>query len=313
MKYSPIALFLYKRPEHTKKTLDALAKNSEAIDSELFIYCDGLTPNSGESDREKVNVVRKIAGEENRFKKVNLIFREENLGLANSIISGVSEIINLYGRIIVLEDDIVPSMGFLKYMNEALDLYQYDDKVGCIHAWNYDLDKTKFEHSTFFLRGGDCWGWATWKESWKLFNPNGKDLLYKIKSDKLQYSFNRNGTHSFVEMLEDQIIGKNDSWAIRWHASLFLNDCYCLHPVKPLVLNIGLDGSGTHCGYHEFEQNFENHLIELNKIDIKESAAFHNAFKSYQLLQIRTNKWTILRNFLKKLHLQFSLIFSIIS
>ncbi len=312
MKYSPIVLFLYNRPEHTKIMLDALANNDEARESELFIYCDGLKPNSNERDHENVKAVRKIAKEENRFKNIHVVLREQNLGLSNSIISGVTEIVNRFGRIIVLEDDIVPSKGFLKYMNEALDLYEYENKVGCIHAWNYNLDTTLFEDSTFFLRGGDCWGWATWKESWKLFNPNGKDLLDKIKSNKLEYSFNRNGTHSFVEMLENQIIGKNDSWAIRWHASLFLNDCYCLHPLKPLVLNIGLDGSGTHCGHAEIEQLFESHITKLSKIDIKDYDAFYYAFKTYQSSRININKWAKLRNLLKKLRLQFSSIFSII-
>jgi hypothetical protein len=312
MKYSPIVLFLYNRPEHTKITLDALASNAEASDSELFIFCDGLKSNRSEKDQENVKAVRLIAEEESRFRKVHVINRSRNLGLANSIIKGVTEVVNQFGRVIVLEDDIVPSKGFLKYMNEALNLYEYEDKVGCIHAWNYDLDTTQFEHSTFFLRGADCWGWATWKESWKLFNPNGKFLLDKIKSNELQYSFNRNGTHSFVEMLENQIIKKNDSWAIRWHASLFLNDCYCLHPVKPLVLNIGLDGSGTHCGHHKLEQTFENHIINLHKIDIKESDTFYKAFKSYQFLKTKKSKWTMLKHFLKKSFLQFSLILSIV-
>ena len=277
MKYSPIVLFLYNRPDHTKLTLDALANNTEARDSELFIYCDGVKPGSSEKDKDSVQAVRQIANEENRFKKVNLIYRNENLGLANSIISGVTEIVNQFGRTIVLEDDIVPSIGFLKYMNEALDLYENEDKVGCIHAWNYDLDTTKFEDSTFFLRGGDCWGWATWKSSWSLFNSNGNQLLDEIKKNKLEYSFNRNGTHPFVEMLGDQIKGKNDSWAIRWHASLFLKDKFCLHPVKPIVRNIGLDNSGTHCGDSDLLQDTVD-FINLKKVNVDENQLF---FKSY--------------------------------
>lgn len=282
MKYSPIVLFLYNRPNHTKLTLDALANNSEAIQSELFIYCDGLKPNSSESDHDKVNAVRQIASEENRFKKVNVIYRDENLGLANSIISGVTEIVNQFGRIIVLEDDLVPSIGFLKYMNEALDLYESEDKVGCIHAWNYDLDASEYKDSTFFLLGGDCWGWATWKRSWDLFEPIGNTSLDEIKHKKLEYSFNRNGTHAFVEMLEDQISGKNDSWAIRWYASLFINNIYCLHPVTSLVCNIGFDNSGTHCGNFEIDQKTID-FIKIQKINIQESKWFYKAyFKKYK-------------------------------
>lgn len=293
MKYSPIVLFLYNRPDHTKLTLDALANNTEARDSELFIYCDGVKPGSSEKDKDSVQAVRQIANEENRFKKVNLIYRNENLGLANSIISGVTEIVNQFGRTIVLEDDIVPSIGFLKYMNEALDLYENEDKVGCIHAWNYDLDTTKFEDSTFFLRGGDCWGWATWKSSWSLFNSNGNQLLDEIKKNKLEYSFNRNGTHPFVEMLGDQIKGKNDSWAIRWHASLFLKDKFCLHPVKPIVRNIGLDNSGTHCGDSDLLQDTVD-FINLKKVNVDENQLFFKSYLSNKKKNISKRRYNML-------------------
>jgi putative methyltransferase (TIGR04325 family) len=293
IKYSPVVLFLYNRPNHTKLTLDALAKNVEAIESELFIYCDGLKLGSSEKDKHNVQAVRQIANEENRFKKVNVIYSEQNLGLANSIISGVTYIVNRFGRIIVLEDDIVPSVGFLKFMNEALDLYENEDKVGCIHAWNYDLDSSKFRDTTFFLRGADCWGWATWKSSWSLFNPNGNQLLHEIKNNKLEYSFNRNGTHPFVEMLGDQIKGKNDSWAIRWHASLFLNDKFCLHPVKPIVRNIGLDNSGTHCGDTDLVQDTVDY-IKLKKINVDENPLFFEIFlrnqKNKSFNRVKKNK-----------------------
>lgn len=277
MKYSPIVLFLYNRPNHTKLTLNALAKNVEAIESELFIYCDGLKTGSSEKDADNVQAVRQIANEENRFKKVNVICREQNLGLANSIISGVTDVVNQFGRIIVLEDDIVPSIGFLKYMNEALDLYENEDKVGCIHAWNYDLDSTKFSDTTFFLRGADCWGWATWKSSWSLFNPDGKLLKDQILEKNILFDFNRKGTQPFYKMLIDQIDNKNDSWAIRWYASLFIKDIYCLHPVKSLVYNIGFDNSGTHCGNSEIDQNTVD-FIHLKKIKIQESRWFYKAY-----------------------------------
>lgn len=301
MKYSPIVLFLYNRPEHTKLTLNALANNPEARDSELFIYCDGLKPNCSESDHEKVNAVRQIADEENRFKKVNVIYREENLGLANSIISGVTEIVNQFGRIIVLEDDLVPSVGFLKYMNEALDLYENEDKVGCIHAWNYDLDASEYKDSTFFLLGGDCWGWATWKRSWNLFEPIGNTSLDEIKNKKLEYSFNRNGTHAFVEMLEDQINGKNDSWAIRWHASLFLKGKFCLHPTRTIVKNIGFDNTGVHCGSDDIIQKPID-FIDLKKNIIEESDWFYNSYFEYK------KKNELQLNFYQKLKIKMFLM-----
>ena len=273
---APITLFCYDRPWHTQLTLDALAKNPEAKDSLLFIYCDGKKSQSSAETVANIQRVRQIVSKENRFKKVSIISRDKNFGLAGSIISGVSDIISRFGRIIVLEDDIVPSVGFLNYMNGALDMYEDNPKVGCIHAWNYTFENALITGSTFFLRGADCWGWATWENSWKLFNPSGNQLLDEIKKNKLEFSFNRNGTHPFVEMLEDQINGKNDSWAIRWHASLFLKDKFCLHPFKPIVRNIGLDNSGTHCGESDLVQYTVDN-INLEKINVDENQLF---FKS---------------------------------
>jgi putative methyltransferase (TIGR04325 family) len=296
MKLSPIVLFLFNRPVHTRLTLNALANNIEAKESLLFIFCDGLRPNSSIEEQENIKAVRRIASEERRFKQVKVIFREVNLGLANSIINGVSDVINQFGRIIVLEDDIVPSIGFLKYMNDSLDLYENEFKVGCIHAWNYNLDTSKFKETTFFLKGGDCWGWGTWKRSWDLFNADGVELLNILKKGNLEFSFNRNGTHPFIEMLENQIKGINNSWAIRWHASLFINDKFCLHPVSPVVRNIGLDNSGTHCGDLKLFQDPVDY-IELRKISVIEDELF---FKIYLDNQKNVEFNGINRIFVKK-------------
>ncbi|MDB5228490.1 MAG: glycosyltransferase [Bacteroidota bacterium] len=265
------------RPRHTQQTLDALAKNKEAEDSILYIYCDGAKDNADTDVLLKIKETREIVRSEKRFKKVIINEHSSNKGLAGSIIEGVTEIINRHEKIIVLEDDIIPSPGFLRYMNDALDLYLNDDAVGCIHAWNYNLDTTYYPESTFFLKGGDCWGWATWQRSWKLFNPNTKVLLDKIIDAQLQYDFNRRGTHKFIEMLEGQIKGTIDSWAIRWHASLFIHNKYCLQPTKPIVENIGLDNSGIHCGVWNINQHPVDY-IQVEKISIRESEWF---FKEY--------------------------------
>jgi hypothetical protein len=179
--------------------------------------------------------------------------------------------------------------------------------VGCIHAWNYSFDKIETTDTTFFLKGADCWGWATWKRSWKLFNPDGTALLNAIEKSKLAYSFNRNGTHPFLQMLEAQISGKNNSWAIRWHASLFLNNKYCLHPVTPIVENIGLDNSGTHCGESTMKQHHVD-FIDIKKIPVVESERFFKAFSLYEQTEKakaeKANKGTIwqqLKTFLRHL------------
>lgn len=288
---APIVLFVYNRPWHTLQTLEALAKNDLANQSMLYIYADGPKHNADERMLEKIQETRTCLKKQQWCKEVIIVERETNLGLANSIITGVTEIVNRHGKIIVLEDDIVASGGFLKYMNEALSLYADDNKVGCIHAWNYHLDISDFAETTFFLKGGDCWGWATWKRGWDLFNPDGAFLLQSIISKNKQYEFNRNATQNFLKMLEAQVAGKNDSWAIRWHASLFLNDRYCLQPVRPIVKNIGFDDSGIHSGKVDITQNPIN-AIAINKIEVQESSLFYKAYGDY----VEKSKMTGIKN-----------------
>jgi hypothetical protein len=289
MKYSPIVLFLYNRPEHTKLTLDALANNIEASESELFIYCDGLKPNSSENDQDKIKAVRQIANEENRFKKVNVICRNENLGLANSIISGVTEIVNRFDRIIVLEDDIVVSPFFLKYMNYALDYYQDNDKIASIHGYSFPINNLP---DFYFLKGTDCWGWATWKRAWNYFEADGTVLFDKLIKSNKGFDFNFYNSYDFLGMLSDQIQNKNDSWAIRWYASAYLKDMLTLFPGKTFVSNIGFDGSGTHSDSNDYYENNDlNDLKTFNfdTLHIEESTSAKIKISKFNKKVIKTN------------------------
>ncbi len=281
---APVILFVYNRPEHTQRTINALRKNCLAAETELYIYADGPKADSSEKELTCIKDLRNYIQTIKGFKKVNIIQSEKNLGLANSIIEGVTEVINEHEKAIVIEDDIVTGKGFLKYMNEALALYEGDEHVGCIHGWNYYLNTRGQMHSTFFLKGADCWGWATWQRAWELFNKNGEALLKFIAKKKLEYEFNRKGTHDYVSMLQDQIAGKNDSWAIRWHASLFIENKYCLHPVKSIVKNIGFDGSGANCGIEYIKQKPVK-KIKLKRIPIQESEWFYKAYAQYKPAQ----------------------------
>lgn len=241
MEIAPIALFAYNRLWHVQQTVEALQKNELAESSELFMFSDG--PKS-EADKEKVLAVRKYIKTISGFKSVNIIEREQNLGLANSIITGVTEIVNRYGRIIVLEDDMISSPYFLRFMNEALEFYADEEKVASIHGYIYPVKAQLPE--TFFLRGADCWGWATWKRGWDLFEHDGKKLYDEIKVKKLEKEFNFDGSFNFMQILKDHIDKKNDSWAIRWYASAFIKNKLTLYPGVSLVNNIGHDGSGIH-------------------------------------------------------------------
>lgn len=282
---APIVLFAYNRPWHMLQVLNALAKNVLAKESILYIYCDGQKPEATREEVLQIEKVKEIAKSEDRFKEVIAIEQQVNKGLANSIIHGVTEIINKHGKVIVLEDDILPSIGFLKYMNDALALYEKEEKVGCIHAWNYNLNYSDYAQSTFFLKGADCWGWATWKRAWDLFNPDSKMLLKNIEAANAQFDFDRRGTYKFTDMLLDQSNGKVDSWAIRWHASLFLQGKYCLQPTRTIVKNIGLDNSGVHCGISDMNQNPVQYIQVHKMNDIQESEWFYREYNNLLSLE----------------------------
>ena len=260
---SPIVFFVYNRPWHARQTIEALQKNELAQDSELIIYSDG--PKT-EEDSLKVEEVRSYLKNVRGFAAVHIHEQKENQGLAQSIINGVTEMVNKYGRVIVLEDDLVTSPYFLKYMNEGLDLYDQDDRVISLLGYVYPVKSSLPE--TFFLKGAHCWGWATWKRGWDLFEKNGEVLLKKLVDQKLTKAFDCNGTYPYTEMLKAQIMGKNNSWGVRWNASAFVNDKLTLFPGRSLVFNIGNDGSGTHCGADgTFDISMAQTPIIVNKIE----------------------------------------------
>lgn len=287
MSISPITLFVYNRPRHLKQTIEALKKNKLARESELFIFSDGP---KDERDRKKVEEVRKYTKTIDGFKTITIIERKKNLGLAESIISGVTEIVNKYGTIIVLEDDLLTSPYFLKFMNEGLNLYENDEDVISIHSYIYPVKKLLPE--TYFLKGADCQGWATWKRGWDLFEFDGQKLLEELQSRKLTKEFDFSGSYTYTQMLRDQIEGKNNSWAVRWYASAFLKNKFTLYPKESLIYNTGFDASGINCGS---EDNFnktdkmESIKIEVKRIGIKENNEARLAVIDY--FKSQTNLW----------------------
>ncbi|MDA8239843.1 MAG: glycosyltransferase [Nitrospiraceae bacterium] len=277
MNVAPIALFTYKRPVHTLQAIDSLRKNELSEKSELFIFSDGW---KGESDREKVLAVRERVRKAAGFRRVTIIERDWNYGLARSIVSGVNEVVGKFGRVIVLEDDMVTSPFFLQFMNDALDLYENEEKVISVHGYIYPV-KGKLPE-TFFLRGADCWGWATWKRGWELFEPDGAKLFWELKNRGLEEMFNFSGAFPYMSMLEDQIKGKNDSWAIRWHASAFLGGRLTLYPGRSLICNIGTDRSGTHCGSTRvFDTKITADPVRVSPIPIEENTVGLQEIKKY--------------------------------
>lgn len=277
MDYAPITLFVYNRLPHTIQTVNALRQNRFAADSDLYIFSDG---SKNPDDLSNVAVVREYIRGIDGFKSVTIVEHEENRGLANSIITGVSEVIERYGRIIVLEDDLVTSRHFLAFMNEALDYYRDDERVVNIHGYMYPVGGTLPE--TYFLKDTGSWGWATWKRGWDLFEPDGAKLLRELKSRSMTRVFDMDGAYPFTRILKDQIEGINDSWAIRWQASAFLNNRLTLFPGRSLVNNIGHDSSGVHCASSVlFESRIATEPVIISSIEVEESSEALELLKAF--------------------------------
>ncbi|ASJ25639.1 glycosyltransferase family 2 protein [Laribacter hongkongensis] len=247
--FSPVALFVYSRPKHTQLTVEALLKNPEACNTPLVIFSDAA---KGPADAGSVGLVREYLHTITGFKSIRIIERTSNMGLSRSITAGVGALCAEYGRVIVLEDDLLTSPDFLRFMNQGLDLYRDDAVVASIHGYAYPLGSDTAVPESYFLRGADCWGWATWARAWQHFESDGLKLKSMLQYQDLGYQFDFDGNSAYMKMLGNQIKGKNDSWAIRWHASAFLKNMLTLYPHQSLVANIGFDASGTHCAEADY-------------------------------------------------------------
>ena len=287
---APVALFVYNRINHTKEVIEALKKNELASDTDLFIFSDGP---KNDDYSESVNEVRVYINSLNGFKSVNIYEQKLNVGLATSIIQGVTKMLSDYEQVIVLEDDLVTSPHFLRFMNEALELYKDDEGVVSIHAYMFPLNMSLPD--TFFLKDPGCWGWATWKRGWELFESDGKKLLNEIKRQGRVNDFNFNGSYNYLEMLESQVLGKNSSWAVRWYASAFLKNKLTLYPGNSLVRNIGHDASGTHSGLtKDFFVKLSETSIKVNRVPVNENLPVRVALIDF----LRSIKVSLIRRFM---------------
>ena len=279
---APILLFAYDRPIHVKRTIKSLQCNYLSDLFDLIVFSDGAASFDKQS---KIDEVRSYLSNITGFRSITIHHRSHNYGLAKSIIEGVTQVLSEYDRLIVLEDDMVTSPFFLTYMNEALERFAEDERVISVHGWRFPTEKVLPE--AFFLHGADCWGWGTWARGWELFNSNGQELLDEISRRGLRKAFDVNGTFPYLKMLEDQISGVNNSWAIRWYASAFLAEKLTLYPGRSLVQNIGNDSSGTHCGRTDrLDVNLSSTPIDLRHVSVTPSiegrAALEDFFRRTQ-------------------------------
>lgn len=280
---SPVALFVYNRLSNLIKTIDALKLNELSAKTDLFIFSDG--PKEVSTDLEAVKLVRDYIKNISGFRSVNLKLNPINKGLARSIVDGVTEVLEEYETIIVLEDDLVVDKAFLQFMNEALDKYVLDERVMSISGYIYPTSFRHLESSTFFLNYADCFGWGTWRRGWKYFEWDARTLYQKLKEKKLMNRFNFDFSYPYSLMLRKQFTPKSTSWAVRWYGAGVLNDKLTLFPCRSLVNHIGFEG-GSHFKMASWLAGFMSSEllgspIAVDNIEVKENAEARGLYRKY--------------------------------
>lgn len=259
-KYAPIVVFAFNRLDSLQKTIKSLLDNEEASSSDLFVFVDGPRANvDGEST--KVNDVKNYVKNITGFKSLTYSFSDTNKGLGPSIIAGVSEIINKYGSVIVLEDDLILSSNFLSFMNEGLLIYENEPKVFSVCGYSNLVNKpASYDFDSYFCVRSSSWGWATWKDRWCMVDWELSDWS-SVQLNKTR--FNKWGGSDCFGMLKDWKNGKNKSWAIRFCYSQFVNDKFSLFPFVSKVTNDGFRGDGTNCKkYNRFKTIFDKNGVK---------------------------------------------------
>lgn len=259
---SPIAVIAFNRPDALKMALTSLSANPLADQSDLFIFIDGPRENKLGED-EKVSKVKAVAETASGFKSVTIKASEQNKGLAKSIISAATELINQYGKIILVEDDLYLSPSFLNYMNTMLQFYEHDQRIMQITGYCSKFRKpTSYKWDIFLNRRANSWSWATWKDRWDTVDWEVKDYDAFMADSKRQKAFNTYGSGS-TKMLKGWKTGKNNSWYIRFHYSMFKQCRFTVSPVRSLVRNDGFSSEATHCkGYNRFKIDFMDNYKE---------------------------------------------------
>ena len=291
---APIAVFAFKRPVHLRRTLESLARNPEFTQSELHIFCDGARR---PDEEEAVAEAREIArGWPHPAKTVHVA--ASNLGLAASVIAGVSALCAKHGRVIVVEDDLIVATVFLDFMNRCLEHYSADQRVMQISGHMFPVEIRLAGGDVIFLPFTTSWGWATWSHAWARFDPQMAGYERLALDRYMRRAFNLQGAYPYFSMLKKQRSGAIDSWAIRWYLSVFFNSGIVVYPKRSLVGNEGFDGSGTNCAATD---RLENSKAVVSKIaptklvsaaiDSDNLKAVTNFLRSQNSLWLRANRF----------------------
>lgn len=285
--FAPIIIFAYKRVDTLKQTIDSLKKCIHADESEVIIFSDGA---SGQSDFQQVDEVRKYLKELNGFKSLKINYSDTHKQLANSIISGVTEVFNQYEQVIVLEDDLIASVNFLEFMNEALDKYRQQKMVFSISGYSIPIKvPLNYPFDVYFTPRASSWGWATWKDRWNGIDWLVKDYSEFKKSRKQISEFNKGGS-DLSNMLTRQMNGKLDSWAIRWCYHEFKMKTLTVYPVISKIQNIGFSTDATHSnGYNRYKTPLDTSLKSDFKFieDVKLHPGLFNQFRHFFSMRAR--------------------------
>lgn len=289
---APVVLFVYNRPAHTLQTLEALEANELSAASILYIYADGPKENDSASNLDRINETRTVIRKRKWCSQVYIIESAVNKGLANSVIDATTEVVNKYGKVITLEDDVICSKYFLNFMNEGLRRYGENTKVYMVAGYIFPLNKIKAKGSSFFLPLTTTQAWGTWKRAWGNFDPLASGYEALKTNNKLRKAFNLDDSFDYASMLIQQMETDTiNSWAIRWWWTVFKKNGLVLYPDKSLVKNIGWDNSGTHSGNENpFEDENWNESYFLKNFPTKVSIDLVHLklLKSY-LLKINQN------------------------
>ncbi|MCU0443811.1 MAG: glycosyltransferase [Microscillaceae bacterium] len=239
---APIALFVYNRPSHTAQCLESLTNNPPAKDSILYIFSDAWRKDASPEQIAQVKAVRQIIRAKQWAKEVRIIEHSDNQGLAHNIPKGITQVLQKYDKIIVLEDDLVLSPYFLEYMNQALDLYQLNHQVMHISGYMYPLPRVLPE--TFFFNIPSCWGWATWARAWQHYHQDAQAIYTQLQKEQKLANLDLDNVGFFHQILKRTACNELQTWDIQWNGVIALQNGFCLNPKVSLVQNIGLDGSG---------------------------------------------------------------------
>ncbi len=302
--FAPIAVFAYNRPMHLELALRAIEANHESRESEVYIFVDG--PKLGKENISRFQECLEVANLEYNFLSKLVTQRESNLGLAQSIRAGLDFVFEQHDSVVIVEDDIILAPNALSFLNQGLNKYVNDQSVSSINSYQYPLASGL--HGCVALRGADCWGWATWRDRWVSTSFKPESLLADLQLKGLNHHFDLDGNMDYSRMLKLQSDGQIDSWAICWHASMFLQGRYCIYPPGSLALNIGSDGSGTHSGAKDI---FHTELSDDSEWDfpdvVTESIEFRRLLMDFYARE--KPNYSFIRKLLKKSHRIISRMF----